>query len=62
MIIEIDIITKIHNYTPCGHYLSFLPKPILKHSDKVKSILIGQAPNIKDHQSNKQCNEASGDK
>ena len=62
MIGEIDIISKIHNCTECTHSLPFLPKPILQHSNNAKIILIGQAPGIKAHQSNKPWNDASGER
>jgi uracil-DNA glycosylase len=59
---EMDIISKIYNCTECAHSLPFLPKPILQHSRNAKFILIGQAPGIKAHQSNKPWNDASGDR
>jgi uracil-DNA glycosylase len=62
MIGEIDIISKIHNCTECLHSLPFLPKPILQYSDNAKIILIGQAPGVKAHQSNKPWNDASGER
>jgi uracil-DNA glycosylase len=59
---EMDIISKIYNCTECAHSLPFLPKPILQHSGNAKFILIGQAPRIKAHQSNKPWNDASGER
>jgi len=57
---KIDIISKVHSCIECAHSLPFLPKPILQHSGNAKIILIGQAPGIKAHQSNKPWNDASG--
>lgn len=62
MISKIDIISKIRNCTECAHSLPFSPKPILQYSSNAKVILIGQAPGIKAHQSNKPWNDASGER
>lgn len=59
---NIDIISKIYRCKECAHSLPFLPKPILQYSGNAKIILIGQAPGIKAHQSNKPWNDASGER
>ncbi len=57
---NIDITSKIYDCTECAHSLPFLPKPILQYSNNAALILIGQAPGIKAHQSNKPWNDVSG--
>ena len=59
---RIDITSKIHNCTECTHALPFSPNPILQYSSSANIIVIGQAPGIKAHQSNKPWNDASGDR
>lgn len=62
MVKKIDITSKIKNCTECVNSLSFPPNPILQYSSTAKIILIGQAPGIKAHQSNKPWNDASGER
>jgi uracil-DNA glycosylase len=57
MIGNINIISKMSNCSECAH---FLPKPIIQYSGNSKIVLIGQAPGIRAHQSNKPWNDASG--
>ncbi|WP_299083428.1 uracil-DNA glycosylase family protein [uncultured Paraglaciecola sp.] len=59
---KVDIISQVKKCSECYKSLPFPPKPILQYSTNAKIILIGQAPGIKAHQTNKPWNDASGDR
>lgn len=48
--------------TECVDKLPFAPRPILQYSTQAKIAIIGQAPGIKAHQTQKPWNDASGER
>lgn len=57
-----DIVKAVNLCSICENHLPLLPRPILQFSPKAKVLIIGQAPGIKAHESNKAWNDASGNR
>ena len=57
-----QLLADIHNCLLCKQYLPFAPNPVLQFSTKARIVIIGQAPGLKAHTSNKPWNDASGDR
>ncbi|WP_233267360.1 uracil-DNA glycosylase family protein [Paraglaciecola sp. L3A3] len=55
-----DIANRINQCTICIDSLPFAPRPIIQYSANAQVVIIGQAPGIKAHDSNKAWNDASG--
>lgn len=57
---NIQLLDKIHQCRLCAASLPLAPTPILQFSSSAQIIIIGQAPGIHAHQSQKPWNDASG--
>lgn len=57
-----DIRRNIYACTLCQKHLPLAPRPIIQVSAKANILIIGQAPGIKAHDSNKPWNDPSGDR
>lgn len=57
-----QLLTDISQCILCKQHLPFAPNPVLQYSVDAKIIIIGQAPGLKAHQSNKPWNDASGER
>lgn len=57
-----QLLTNIQQCRLCKQYLPFAPNPILQFSPKARIIIIGQAPGVRAHESNKPWNDASGER
>lgn len=55
-----NILSQVKKCTECFNHLPFAPRPILQYSTNAKIVIIGQAPGIKAHQTQKPWNDASG--
>jgi len=53
---------EIRRCTLCAGDFSHVPNPVFQFSEHARILIIGQAPGIKAHESNKPWNDASGDK
>lgn len=56
------LLKKTKTCTICKDFLPFEPKPILSFSKDSKILIVGQAPGIKAHESEKPWNDASGER
>lgn len=57
-----DLIDKIKNCHLCTKKLPFPPLPILQFSAKSKLLIVGQAPGIRAHETEKPWNDPSGER
>lgn len=57
-----DIKRNIYACTLCHKHLPLVPLPIIQVSAKANVLIIGQAPGIRAHDSNKPWNDPSGDR
>jgi uracil-DNA glycosylase len=57
-----QLLTDIQQCNLCKQYLPFAPNPVFQYSTQAKIIIIGQAPGVKAHESNKPWNDASGER
>jgi uracil-DNA glycosylase len=59
-IVEMELLKDIRSCNICQDSLPLIAKPILQFSKQSKLLLIGQAPGIKAHNTNRPWNDASG--
>ena len=57
-----DVLNNIRVCEICTKHLPFEPRPIVQASSIAQVVIVGQAPGVKAHNSNKPWNDASGDR